>query len=50
MPCDDTKASSADVEMLKKIHEKGKEAEEQDNKYKVEMTIHGQAKFEMQQR
>jgi hypothetical protein len=48
--CDETESSTADVEMLKEMDEKGHELDEKDRKYKVGMMSLAKAKFELQQK
>jgi hypothetical protein len=47
---DEESSTSPVVEMLKKIHEKGQEADELDHKYKEEMITIARAKFQMQEK
>jgi hypothetical protein len=47
---DEESSTSPAVKMLKKIHEKGQEADELDHKYKEEMITIARAKFKMQEK
>jgi hypothetical protein len=47
---DEESSTSPAMEMLKKIHEKGQEADELDHKYKEEMIIIARAKFKIQEK